>query len=451
MSSRRENDVDGTHSRRVARGQGHRAGRPGGRAVRRQSVAQFGAEVIKIEAPGEGDPLRRWRKLHNGTSLWWYSQSRNKKSLTLNLKSEKGRKVARALVKDADVLVENFRPGTLEGWGLGWDELSTINSRLVMVRISGYGQTGPYRDRPGFAAIAEAMGGLRYVTGYPDRAPVRVGVSIGDTLASLYAVVGALIALRHRDVNGGTGQVVDVALYEAVFAVMESLIPEFSRFGFVRERSGGSLPGIAPSNTYPCGDGGYVVIAGNSDRIFKRLMHAIGRADLAADPALARNDGRVEQIELIDAAISGWTAQRGLEEVLGALERADVPVGRIYSAADIPSRCPLSPARHDRSGRAARRSRGRPFGSRAAIEPDARTDPLAGARAWRPRGGGAGHHRRERRGAVRVACRTDRLNHTCTIRACRISFTGCCSNWGRTPTARDWCVRRCAWRKRCGF
>ena len=297
--------------------------------------AQFGAEVIKIEAPGDGDPLRRWRKLHNGTSLWWYSQSRNKKSLTLNLKSEKGRKVARALVKDADVLVENFRPGTLEGWGLGWDKLSAINPRLVMVRISGYGQTGPYRDRPGFAAIAEAMGGLRYVTGYPDRVPVRVGVSIGDTLGSLYAVVGALMALRHRDVNGGTGQVVDVALYEAVFAVMESLIPEFSRFGFVRERSGGSLPGIAPSNTYPCGDGGYVVIAGNSDGIFKRLMYAIGRADLAADPALARNDGRVEQIDRIDAAISGWTAQRGLQDVLGALERADVPVGRIYSAADI--------------------------------------------------------------------------------------------------------------------
>jgi formyl-CoA transferase len=297
--------------------------------------AQFGAEVIKIEAPGEGDPLRRWRKLHNGTSLWWYSLSRNKKSLTLNLKSEKGRRILRALAEKADILVENFRPGTLEGWGLGWEDLSQINPRLIMVRISGYGQDGPYRDRPGFAAIAEAMGGLRYVTGYPDRAPVRVGVSLGDTLASLYAVVGALMALRHRDAHGGRGQVVDVALYEAVFAVMESLIPEYSRYGFVRERSGGSLPGISPSNTYPCADSGHVVIAGNSDGIFKRLMHAIGRRDMAEDPALARNDGRAAQNDRIDAAIAEWTSRRALDEVLQALQAADVPVGRIYSAADV--------------------------------------------------------------------------------------------------------------------
>lgn len=297
--------------------------------------AQFGAEVIKIEAPGDGDPLRRWRKLHNGTSLWWYSLSRNKKSVTLNLKSEQGRRIVRALVEKADVVIENFRPGVLEAWGLGWDDLSRINPGLIMVRISGYGQTGPYRDRPGFAAIAEAMGGLRYVTGYPDRAPVRVGISLGDTLAALYAVIGAMVALHHRTSNGGKGQVVDAALYESVLAVMESLIPEYSRFGYVRERSGGSLPGISPSNTYACHDGGYVVIGGNSDGIFRRLMQAIGRPDLADDPALAHNDGRVTQSDMIDAAISDWTSRHPLNHVLAALERADVPVAKIYTAADI--------------------------------------------------------------------------------------------------------------------
>jgi crotonobetainyl-CoA:carnitine CoA-transferase CaiB-like acyl-CoA transferase len=297
--------------------------------------AQFGADVIKVESPGDGDPLRRWRKLHRGTSLWWYSISRNKRSLALDLKAEEGRRTVRELARTADVVVENFRPGTLEGWGLGWDELSRLNPGLVMVRISGFGQTGPYRDRPGFAAIAEAMGGLRYITGYPDRAPVRTGVSLGDSLAALYGVIGALVALHHRNVNGGTGQVVDVALYEAVFAVMESLIPEFSHAGFVRERSGGSLPGIAPSNTYPCRDGSYVVIAGNSDGIYKRLMYATNRADLADDPALAGNEGRVKQIDLIDGAIAAWTSQHSLDEVIEALGRADVPVGRIYSAADI--------------------------------------------------------------------------------------------------------------------
>jgi len=297
--------------------------------------AQFGAEVIKIEAPGDGDPLRTWRKLHNGTSLWWYSISRNKQSVTLNLKSEKGRRIVRALVETADVVIENFRPGVLEGWGLGWDDLSRINPGLVLVRISGYGQNGPYRDRPGFAAIAEAVGGLRYVTGYPDRAPVRVGVSLGDTLAALYAVIGALIALHHRNVNGGKGQVVDAALYESVFSVMESLIPEYSRLGFVRERSGASLPGISPSNTYTCGDGSYVVIGGNSDGIFKRLMHAVGRPDLAEDPALTHNEGRAQKNESIDAAISEWTSRHSLDEVVSALERAEVPVGKIYTAADI--------------------------------------------------------------------------------------------------------------------
>ncbi|MDE2455434.1 MAG: CoA transferase [Burkholderiales bacterium] len=298
-------------------------------------LAQFGAEVIKIESPEGGDPLRSWRKLHEGTSLWWYSQSRNKKSLTLNLKHPRGQQIVRDLVAGADIVIENFRPGTLEQWGLGWEDLSRINPKLIMVRVSGYGQTGPYKDRPGFAAIAESMGGLRYVAGHPDRPPVRVGVSLGDTLASLYGVMGALLALHHLKANGGTGQYIDVALYEAVFGVMESLIPEFSAFGHVRERSGAALPGIVPSNTYLCRDGAYVIIAGNADGIYKRLMRAIGRAELADDPRLAHNDGRARHTELIDGAIGAWTRQRGLAEVLATLEAAEVPSGRIYTAADI--------------------------------------------------------------------------------------------------------------------
>ena len=297
-------------------------------------LAQFGAEVIKIESPGSGDPLRKWRKLHKGTSLWWYSQSRNKKSVTLNLKAPEGQEIVRELVKDAGIVIENFRPGALESWGLGWEQLSKVNPNLIMVRISGYGQSGPYRDRPGFAAIAESMGGLRYLAGYPDRPPVRVGVSIGDSLASLYGVIGALLALHHLK-SGGRGQYVDVALYEAVFGVMESLIPEFSHFGHIRERTGASLPGISPSNTYPCRDGRYIIIAGNSDGIFKRLMHAIGRADLAEDPQLAQNDGRVRNNDMLDEAIESWTRQHDLEHVLKVLEAAEVPSGRIYTAADI--------------------------------------------------------------------------------------------------------------------
>jgi crotonobetainyl-CoA:carnitine CoA-transferase CaiB-like acyl-CoA transferase len=298
-------------------------------------LAQFGAEVIKIESPGEGDPLRKWRKLHDGTSVWWYSLGRNKKSITLNLKTAKGQQIARDLVRTADIVIENFRPGVLEGWGLGWADLSKVKPTLVMVRISGYGQSGPYKDRPGFAAIAEAMGGLRHVTGYPDRPPVRAGVSLGDSLAGIYGVIGALMAMHHVTNNNGRGQFVDVALYEAVFGVMESLLPEFSRFRHVRERSGGSLPGIAPSNTYPCKDGSYVVIAGNSDGIFKRLMRAIGRADLAEDPSLARNDGRANEERMLDEAIEAWTRQHDAEQVLAALAAADVPGGRIYTAADI--------------------------------------------------------------------------------------------------------------------
>jgi len=297
-------------------------------------LAQFGANVIKIESPGSGDPLRTWRKLHAGTSLWWYAQSRNKKSVTVNLKAPEGQEIVRELVKDADIVIENFRPGALESWGLGWEALSKVNPKLIMVRISGYGQSGPYRDRPGFAAIAESMGGLRYLAGYPDRPPVRVGVSIGDSLASLYGVIGALLAMHHLK-SGGTGQYIDVALYEAVFGVMESLIPEFSHFGHVRERTGASLPGISPSNTYPCRDGRYVIIAGNGDGIFKRLMHAIGRDDLGEDPKLARNDGRVQHNDMIDEAITQWTSRHELEQVLDVLNYADVPSGRIYTAADI--------------------------------------------------------------------------------------------------------------------
>ncbi|NMM35926.1 MAG: CoA transferase [Glaciimonas sp.] len=298
-------------------------------------LGQFGAEVIKIEAPVDGDPLRKWRKLHNGTSLWWYAQSRNKKSLTLNLKSEEGQQIVRELVKGADIVIENFRPGTLESWGLGWHDLAKINPNLIMVRVSGYGQDGPYSERPGFAAIAESMGGLRNLIGFPDRPPVRVGVSIGDTLASLYGVIGALLAMHHLKVNGGKGQFIDIALYEAVFGVMESLIPEYGESGHVRERTGASLPGISPSSTYLCGDGLYVIIAGNGDSIFKRLMQAMGRNDLAADPALARNDGRVQHNDLIDQAISDWTAQHDIDHVLNALEAAAVPSSRVFTAADI--------------------------------------------------------------------------------------------------------------------
>ena len=298
-------------------------------------LAQFGAEIIKVESPDGGDPLRTWRKVHDGTSLWWYSQSRNKKSVTLDLKREEARDIVHRLVAGVDIVIENFRPGTLEKWGIGWEQLSKTNPNLIMVRISGYGQTGPYRERPGFAAIAECMGGLRYTSGFPDRPPVRVGVSLGDTLASLYGTIGALMAMHHLKVNGGKGQFIDVALYEAVFAVMESIVPEYQMFGHVRERSGAALPGISPSNTYLCGDGDYVVIAGNGNAIFKRFMHAIGRDDLGEDPELTHNDGRVRHNEKLDGAISAWTRQHNLQQVLDLLEAAAVPSGRVYTAADI--------------------------------------------------------------------------------------------------------------------
>jgi len=299
-----------------------------------KTLGEFGADVIKIEAPGAGDPLRNWRMMKDGTSVWWQVQSRNKRSVALDLRSSEGQDIARKLILEADVLVENFRPGTLESWGMGYETLSELNPGLVMLRISGYGQTGPYRDLPGFGAIGEAMGGLRHLTGEPGRVPVRCGISIGDTLAALHGTIGVLTALYHRKVNGGKGQVIDVALHEAVFNVMESLVPEYSAFGAVREAAGSALPGIAPSNAYRCSDG-YVLVAGNGDSIFKRLMLAIGRADLAEAPDLADNAGRVKRVAELDAAIEAWTLQRSVDEVLAALGEAKVPAGKVYTAQDI--------------------------------------------------------------------------------------------------------------------
>lgn len=313
-------------------------------------LGEFGADVIKVEATptdesAGGDPLRTWRHLHEGTSLWWYVQARNKRSITLNLKDARAQDIARQLALDADVVIENFRPGVLEKWGLGYEQLKAHNPALVMLRLSGYGQTGPMRDKPGFGAIGESMGGMRFVSGFPDRPPVRIGISIGDSIAALHGVMGVLMALRHRDATGGRwnpelkrggqGQMVDVALYEAVFNLMESTVPEFDHSGVVRQRTGGALPGIVPSNTYTCADGGAIVVAGNGDAIFKRLMRAIDRTDLADDPQLARNDGRVPRTEEIDAAIQTWCGTHSIDEALSTLAAADVPVSRIYSVADM--------------------------------------------------------------------------------------------------------------------
>jgi formyl-CoA transferase len=298
-------------------------------------LAEFGADVVKIEDPKGGDQLRQWRKMYKGTSLWWLAQARNKKSVTVNMRAPEGQAIVRELARGCDVLVENFRPGTLERWGLGWEALHALHPGLVMVRLSGYGQTGPYKDRPGFGVVAEAMGGMRYITGYPELPPVRMGISIGDSIAALYGAIGALVALHHRKVNGGSGQMVDLALYEAVFSVMESLVPEFDVLGFVRERAGNALPGIVPSNTYPTRDGKYVIIGANGDSIFKRLMSAIGRADLANDPGVATNEGRVERTDELDAVIGGWTRSHDLEHVLGVLQDAEVPSSRVYDVRDI--------------------------------------------------------------------------------------------------------------------
>jgi len=299
-----------------------------------KTLADFGADVVKIEPPGAGDALRNWRLLKNGTSVWWQVQSRNKRSVALDLKQPEAQQIVRQLAAEADVLIENFRPGALEGWGLDPQELIRANPRLIVLRVSGYGQTGPYRDRPGFGVVGEAMGGLRHLTAEPGRVPVRVGVSIGDTLAALHGVIGILLALQERH-RSGQGQVIDVALYEAVFNCMESLLPEYSAFGAVRGPAGSALPGIAPSNAYLCGDGGYALVAGNGDSIYKRLMTAIGRDDLGNDPELANNAGRVARIAEIDAAIGAWTRERSVDEVLAVLDRAGVPAGRIYTVADI--------------------------------------------------------------------------------------------------------------------
>lgn len=298
-------------------------------------MAEFGAEVIKVEQPIQGDPLRRWRKMHDGTSLWWYLQSRNKKCIALDLKAPEGKDVIKKLVAECDVVIENFRPGGLEKLGLGWDVLSAINPKLTMVRISGYGQDGPYRLRPGFGAIGEAMGGIRFTTGNQESAPARVGISLGDSLASLHGVIGALMSLLVVKTGKGEGQVIDVSLYESVFNLMESIVPEYSFDGHIRRRSGGSLPGIAPSNTYRTSDGQFVVIAGNSDAIFKRLMHVVGRPDMAIDECLAYNDGRVKHVAMIDDAIEGWTLKHTISAVLEKLELADIPASKIYTVADI--------------------------------------------------------------------------------------------------------------------
>jgi len=311
-------------------------------------LGEFGADVIKIESPQGGDPIRQWRVLKDGNSLWWSVQSRNKKSITLNMKDARAQDIARRLALDADIIIENYRPGVLEKWHLGYEQLKAINPALIMVRLSGYGQTGPMRDAPGFGAIGESMGGIRYVSGHPDRPPVRIGISIGDSIASLHGAMGALMALRHRDVTGGRwngqtgeackagqGQMVDVALYEAVFNMMESLVPEYDHAGVVRERTGGALPGIVPSNTYTTADGENIVIAGNGDAIFKRLMIAIGRDDMANDPQLANNAGRVPRTQAIDDAIQTWCSGQRIDTALAVLQAADVPVSKIYSVRDM--------------------------------------------------------------------------------------------------------------------
>src|SRR5690606_26231897 len=298
--------------------------------------SEFGAEVIKVEQPKTGDPLRNWRVMHGDTSVWWYVQARNKKSITVNLREEKGQEIVKRLVKEADVVLENFKPGTLEKWNLGYEELKKINPSIILTRVSGYGQTGPYKHKPGFGSVAEAIGGLRYLTGYPDRPPVRTGVAIGDMIAGLYAVIGTLMALRARhNSEDRIGQIVDVALYESVFSMLEGMIPEYHRTGQIRQRSGTTLPRIAPTHTYECNDRNHLVIGGNGDSIFKRLMTAIGREDIANDPMYAMNQGRVENVEFLDEVIESWTKQHTLKEAQRILDEAQVPVGPIYTIKEI--------------------------------------------------------------------------------------------------------------------
>jgi crotonobetainyl-CoA:carnitine CoA-transferase CaiB-like acyl-CoA transferase len=301
-----------------------------------QLLADYGAEVIKVEPPREGDAMRRWGvALHHGRSLWWPVIARGKKSVTVDLRRPEGQEVARRLADRCDVLVENFRPGTMEEWGLGPEVLRQRNPGLVYVRISAFGQVGPYRDRPGFGAVAEAMGGLRYLVGYPDRPPPRFGVSIGDTLAGMFGALGALLALREREVNGGRGQVVDVAIADAVLAVLESVIAECSVTGAVRERSGSVLPGVAPSNLYETADGRWVVVAANADGVFRRLCDAMGRPEWKADPRYATHEARGAHQAELDSAIAEWVRSLPAEELLGLLERHGVPCGPVYSARDV--------------------------------------------------------------------------------------------------------------------
>jgi crotonobetainyl-CoA:carnitine CoA-transferase CaiB-like acyl-CoA transferase len=297
-------------------------------------LAWFGADVIKVEPPDGGDPLRTWRQMHHGTALWWYSLARNKRCVTANLREPEGRDLVKRLVAHCDVVIENFRPGRMEEWGLGFEDLKAINPRVLMARVSGYGQTGPYAPKPGYASVAEGYGGLRYVTGFPDRPPARANLSLGDSIAGLHAALGILTAIYHRDVRGGDGQVIDVAIVEGILNLMESVVPEYATYGHVRERHGSKVTGIVPSNSYECADGKFIIIGGNGDSIFKRLMVAAGRPDLADDPRVARNDGRVRHEQEIDAAISAWTRAHPFDVVLAALEHAGVPAGPIYSVAD---------------------------------------------------------------------------------------------------------------------
>jgi formyl-CoA transferase len=295
----------------------------------------FGAEVIKVEPPKVGDPLRKWRMLKNGTSLWWYVQSRNKKCITLNLRTKEGSEIIKKLAKEVDVIIENFKPGTLEKWGIGYEDLKKINPKIIMVRISGYGQYGPYSSKPGFGSIGEAMGGIRYLSGYPDLPPVRTGISIGDSIAAVYAVMSAMMALYHRDINGGEGQYIDVALYEAIFSLMESMVPEYDKFNFIRERSGNTLPGIAPSNIYLCKDGKYIAIGANGDSIFKRLCEAMSRDDLAKNEEFESNDGRAANMKYLDEQIEAWTKTLDIDEALKILDEYQIPAGKIYNVEDM--------------------------------------------------------------------------------------------------------------------
>ena len=378
-------------------------------------LAYFGAEVVKIEPPRTGDPLRNWRVLKDGTSLWWRAMGRNKKCITLNLREPRGRELARALALRSDVLIENFRPGTMERWGLGPDELRAEAPGLVYTRVSGYGQTGPSATKPGFASVCEGFGGLRYINGFPGEPPVRPNLSLGDTLAALHAVIGVLLALVHRnrvDGNaiGGAGQVVDVAIYESVYNVLEAMVPEYDGAGIVREPSGSTLTGIVPTNTYPCADGRYVIIGGNADSIFKRLMRAAGRDDLAGDPRLADNAGRVAHQREVDDAIAEWTRSLDSDRVLEVLDGAAVPAGPIYSVADMLDDPQYNARGAVRDGRGRGRAPEDP-GPRPEARRHARRDPVARTRARGAQPRGLPRHPRPRRGGAPIARkRRDRLN-----------------------------------------